>query len=1008
MRRNRWLVLVLVVSLLLSGVDTTGLCTSETASASEDTSEESISFSFEDGVLTFVGSGELSFEGAYTSSPWYQYKDSTTKIVFDDEITEICAGAFRDFSVLAEIEWPSELRTIGDFAFENCGLKKVSIPDELDSWGMQVFSSCSKLEEVEIGSYKGSNFTMWNGNPFYKDTKLHTITVSENHKYLSVKDNVLYYCSETVSGKSRYLLTYPAGDSRKEYHIPDGVTRVGTNAFAHAKYLEKITMSDSVTFLDVRAFSYMQRLKAIQLSNGLEHICNSICMYCYQLEEVTLPRNVKKISGAAFKDTNIKQITLPSSVVELEIGVFDGCYNLSQIIAYNKDMLIQGEPDSASSKITLCGYKGGSLQRYAEEHSLTFQEIEIFPIEISQEIFDNFDVTVDGQIMDGTELTCEGKSVQLQLKSDAPIVAVGINNDEIGNLDEGILSYTVDKPISISKVYNRKEIHNEQEFVAIFDEDTGNTIYSLESDITLTDWVVPCHCADEQVNKAAAFEGVLEGNDHTITLDGVDTVCDKHCYGSLMVANYGIVRNCQILCQDVNAGSSSFSTVCWDNYGVIEQFDVTGSMTGYSCYGITYNNRGRIQHCSVDCIITGKNDAAGIACSNYELLSNNEVDGVITSRSQNAAGICDYNQSCALTEVCTNKAQVSSVRAAGISVYNNGYIRDCTNLGTIAGIEKEGDIAVESAGKIITSTPSPSPTASPSPSPTATPSPSPTATPSPSPTATPSPSPTATPSPSPTATSSPSPDPGPSVDPSPSEAPSLSPSQAATPSPSPTASVSPIPSAGVTPRPVGSKTPAPTTPQGSSTLSKPDKLKNVSVKQTSKCYAQLRWEKRKDVSFQIWRSTGTNKKYRLLAKTGNKNTYTDIRVKGGKTYYYKVVAINKFGLKGDLSKATEVKIKISWLPRPTILLKKGKKDGNRYVEVVLSKYKGTYADIQVKRGKKYIPINVQRRKISAYKGKYRLVYQKKGIYLYFRVRTWKRVNGKKRYSPYSKPKKIRT
>ena len=211
------------------------------------------------------------------------------------------------------------------------------------------------------------------------------------------------------------------------------------------------------------------------------------------------------------------------------------------------------------------------------------------------------------------------------------------------------------------------------------------------------------------------------------------------------------------------------------------------------------------------------------------------------------------------------------------------------------------------------------------------------------------------------------------------------------PSPLPTSTAS-------TATPVSTATP--TQNQGKAVVS-------VKVKKTKNNQVRLNWENVAD-TYQIWRSKGSNQKYQLLTQINRQTSYVDTKVQGGKTYYYKIVAITEDGSGGNLETAKEVKVTMDWLRKPEIKVKNGKKGNKRYVEIKLSRYAGKYAQIQVKNNKKYRKVSIGKKPVSSYKGKYRLRYKKSGLTLWFRVRTWKKMNGKKRYSAYSKPVKIKT
>ena len=137
-------------------------------------------------------------------------------------------------------------------------------------------------------------------------------------------------------------------------------------------------------------------------------------------------------------------------------------------------------------------------------------------------------------------------------------------------------------------------------------------------------------------------------------------------------------------------------------------------------------------------------------------------------------------------------------------------------------------------------------------------------------------------------------------------------------------------------------------------------------------------------------------------------SYTDENVKCGKTYYYKVVAHNG-DLQTPLSQKdlTVKKITISYLISPVISISKGTSGGQKYVQVFLQKYEGQYANIYMKSNGRFQKLAMKKRTIQSYRKKYRFRYRNGGITLYFRVRTYQIVKGRKRVSPYSKTVKIK-
>ncbi len=108
----------------------------------------------EDGVLTLTGSGELP---AISGNAWELYSRLIKKLVISEGITSIADYAVgvgagdHPMDNLKTIVLPKSLKTIGNYAFEDCkGLEMIELPDGLVSVGECAFINCSSLSAVVI------------------------------------------------------------------------------------------------------------------------------------------------------------------------------------------------------------------------------------------------------------------------------------------------------------------------------------------------------------------------------------------------------------------------------------------------------------------------------------------------------------------------------------------------------------------------------------------------------------------------------------------------------------------------------------------------------------------------------------------------------------------------------------------------------------------------------------------------------------------------------------------
>ncbi len=104
----------------------------------------------------------------------------------------------------------------------------------------------------------------------------------------------------------------------KTVSLPDSLERIGTNAFYSCIYLEKIKIPDNVTYMGSQVFAH-----------------------CKNLKEVTLSKNLKIINSQTFYDcTSLTEINIPYSIEQIADNAFAGCKNLSTVTLPDKGIII--------------------------------------------------------------------------------------------------------------------------------------------------------------------------------------------------------------------------------------------------------------------------------------------------------------------------------------------------------------------------------------------------------------------------------------------------------------------------------------------------------------------------------------------------------------------------------------------------------------------------------------------------------------------------------------------
>lgn len=179
---------------------------------------------------------------------------SLVTIKLPNSILSIKDYAFYCCSNLQNIDFSDKLISIGKYSFGSC--KNLSgtlnLPNSLKHLGVSAFDSCKNITNVVIGDnledFINTEFaTLPHG--MMEKYKLEHITVSENNKYYSSKDGVLFNKDKSE------LLLYP--DSKKDeiYYIPNTVEKISNGAFISTCYLNNITITSNVESIDYAFFN---------------------------------------------------------------------------------------------------------------------------------------------------------------------------------------------------------------------------------------------------------------------------------------------------------------------------------------------------------------------------------------------------------------------------------------------------------------------------------------------------------------------------------------------------------------------------------------------------------------------------------------------------------------------------------------------------------------------------------------------------------------------------------
>jgi hypothetical protein len=336
--------------------------------------------------------------------------------------------------------------SIDYWAFALTGITSVTIPDSVLSIGVEAFSLCSNLTQINVDS----------GNASYKSV-----------------DGVLFDKAQTT------LIQYPGGKTGDSYLIPNSVTSIGDYAFENCSNFTSITIPNSVLNIGYGAFYLCSNLISVTIPNSVLSIGKFAFNNCMSLTDVTIGTGVTSIGGYAFlycsslsqmnvdsgnasyksidgvlidkvlstliqypagktgasylipssvlsighsafdSCTSLTSVTIPNSVTNISDDAFYGCTSLWSVIIPSSVLSIGDDAFYKCYNLTLYGEKNSYAKQYASENGLAFSEI----------IVKKGDINGDDKITSFDALMALQSAVGKRTLTDLQKSVADVNND---------------------------------------------------------------------------------------------------------------------------------------------------------------------------------------------------------------------------------------------------------------------------------------------------------------------------------------------------------------------------------------------------------------------------------------------------------------------------------------------------------------------------------------------------------------------------------------------------
>lgn len=285
--------------------------------------------------------------------------ESLESVTIGKGIKVIPFRCFDGCTSLKSVTLPEGLEVIERRGFADCtSLTSIVLPSTLTSL-VGGFHGCSSLKTINIpASLEDIDLTQ------FRSSSLESITFDENHPRYTSENGVVYNLDKTE-------IAFVLSNISNVFRIPEGVTKIGNNAFEGCTKLTDVILHNNVKHIGDSAFLNCKNLAYINLHDNLDYIgvdalkntayMNNLIensedgnaysgdtLILATRDQVVIKEGITRIAPGAINSDTITTITFPSTLNYIGRNFYAPNLERVNVFSLVTWLRLQYEDDSAN------------------------------------------------------------------------------------------------------------------------------------------------------------------------------------------------------------------------------------------------------------------------------------------------------------------------------------------------------------------------------------------------------------------------------------------------------------------------------------------------------------------------------------------------------------------------------------------------------------------------------------------------------------------------------------